>query len=216
MGLRLVAIEDVPLRLAGLKALCEGEPDLALVATALDGGEACQVVRELRADVVLVAERLASDDSFAVTRALAQTGARVLMLAAHRTPLTIAEAFSAGAVGYVCSAESLRDIAGAIRDVANGRRRVPPSALRDETPPPFAVSACLTVREREIFSLLIHGLDNGAIAKTLFISIKTVETHRCRIFKKFGVHSLVELVRIAHRATLSARPPTPPSSTEPM
>jgi len=212
MALRLIVVEDVPLRLEGLKSLCAGVRDLALIATAGDRDAACKVIDEHQPDVVLIAEGL-RDDAFALTRQLAERGRRVLMLASHRGPLSIAEAFAAGAIGYVCSSETLDEILGAIRDVAQGRKRVPASALRDEPPPPFAMTVCLTAREREVFSLLIHGLDNGSIAKTLFISVKTVETHRARIFKKFGVHSLLELVRMAHRAALSPRV-KPSSSSE--
>jgi DNA-binding NarL/FixJ family response regulator len=214
MAIRVVIIEDVPLRLEGLKSLCATERDLALVATAAERESACKIIEEQQPDVVLIAEGLARDDAFALTRDLAHRGRRVLMLASHRGPLSIAEAFAAGATGYVCSSETLDEILSAIRDVANGRKRVPASALRDEPPPPFAMSVCLTPREREVFSLLVHGLDNGSIAKTLFISVKTVETHRSRIFKKFGVHSLLELVRLAHRASLTARPIKSSSSSE--
>ncbi len=213
MALRLIVIEDVPLRLQGLRSLCAGDPGLELVAAADERESACKIIDEHQPDVVLIAEGL-KEDAFALTRILAERGRRVLMLASHRGPLSIAEAFAAGATGYVCSSETLDEILGAIRDVANGRKRVPASALADEPPPPFAMSVCLTPREREVFSLLIHGLDNGSIAKTLFISVKTVETHRSRIFKKFGVHSLLELVRLSHRAALSPRA-KPTTSSEP-
>jgi DNA-binding NarL/FixJ family response regulator len=106
-------------------------------------------------------------------------------------------------MGYVLKSQSSAEVLGAIRTVARGdmyfapgltpRRSSPPARPSEPTNPLGPLSA----REREVFTLVVRGFTTGAIARELFISAKTVETHRYHINAKLGLHSSAELVRFA-------------------
>jgi DNA-binding NarL/FixJ family response regulator len=124
---------------------------------------------------------------------------RVLMISGHAVSDYVARAFAAGALGFVLKSQPKREIVDAIRRVAAGERYLSP-----QIPLPSGDAAVggfeqLTRREHEIFDLTVRGRNNRTIAALLYISVKTVETHRTRIYRKLGAHSVGELVRIAAR-----------------
>jgi DNA-binding NarL/FixJ family response regulator len=128
----------------------------------------------------------------------------VLVLTMHRTPDHVVRAFAAGASGYALKEQDALEVIDAIRAVAAGRRYLAP-AIR-----PGVLEGAdhqshleeLTVREREVFDLILQSRSNRDIAGYLCISVKTVETHRAAINRKLGAHSTADLVRIAARLGL--------------
>ena len=171
----------------GVRAVLESQPDLAVMDIMLGGESGIAAIHELR--------RL-------------DAHCRILVLTAIAEPGYVVDALSAGADGYALKEQSIEDILVAIHRVARGATYVAPRvelALGGAgtgnghriAPALEGVVASLSVREREVFRLVVGGYTNQRISTELFISVKTVETHRTRINKKLRVHSTVELLRLA-------------------
>ena len=117
-------------------------------------------------------------------------------------PAYVREAFAAGASGYMLKEAADTEVVQAVREVAGGGRYVHPTLgarlLRPRSRPPAArPSDPLSDREREVLRLLALGHTNQEIAKRLFISVRTAETHRAHIMQKLGLRTRAELVRYA-------------------
>jgi two-component system response regulator NreC len=181
------------------------DPSLEVVAEAGTAQDAWRAADEQRPDVTIMDLFLRGESGISATRELCrrQRGARVLILTAVDNPSFVREAFAAGARGYALKEQTAEEIVAAIRVVAGGLRYLPPRFDPEllgnpkQGAQPDGLFGQLSAREREIFDLVVAGHGNQRIASELFISIKTVETHRARINRKLGVHSGVELVRFA-------------------
>jgi DNA-binding NarL/FixJ family response regulator len=199
-------VEDHAVFRAALKELFKTrEPSFEVVAETATAQEAWRLADEHRPDVTIMDLFLRGESGISATRELCrrQRGARVVMLTAVDNPSFVREAFAAGARGYALKEQTAEEIIAAVRIVAGGARYLPsrfdPDLLGDgrQTPQPEGLFGQLSAREREVFDLVVAGHGNQRIASELFISVKTVETHRARINRKLGVHSGVELVRFA-------------------
>ena len=119
-------------------------------------------------------------------------------------------ALAAGARGYLLKAQASADLFQAVRQVMRGEVYLPPTLALDARS--WRVTAtdggrgeplgALSARERQVFELLVRGHTNASIGKLLGISAKTVDTHRTKVLRKIGVHSIVDLVRFAARNQL--------------
>jgi DNA-binding NarL/FixJ family response regulator len=181
------------------------DPSFEVVAEAATAQDAWRAAEEYRPEVTIMDLFLRGESGISATRELCrrQRGARVLILTAVDNPCFVKEAFAAGARGYALKEQTADEIVAAVRVVAGGLRYLPPRfdpellASGKQTTQADGLFGQLSAREREIFDLVVAGHGNQRIASELFISIKTVETHRARINRKLGVHSGVELVRFA-------------------
>ena len=204
--MRVMLVEDHAIFRTALRELfATREPALEVVAEAGTAQDAWRAADEQRPDVTIMDLFLRGESGISATRELCrrQRGARVLILTAVDNPCFVREAFAAGARGYALKEQTADEIVAAIRVVASGLRyltpRFDPELLGNpkQAAPADGLFGQLSAREREIFDLVVAGHGNQRIASELFISIKTVETHRARINRKLGVHSGVELVRFA-------------------
>lgn len=204
--MRIMLVEDHAVVRTALRELfTTREPSFEVVGEASTAQEAWRLAESQRPDITIMDLFLRGESGVSATRELCrrQRGARVLILTAVDNPAFVREAFAAGARGYALKEESAEEIIAAVRTVASGARYLPsrfdPELLGDGkmTPQPDGLFGQLSAREREIFDLVVAGHGNQKIAAELFISVKTVETHRARINRKLGVHSGVELVRFA-------------------
>jgi len=206
--MRILLIEDHAIFREALRELLHAkDPTFEVVAEAATAHDACQAAEEHHPDVTIMDLVLRGASGISATRELCrrQKGSRVLILTAIAEPSFVVEAFAAGARGYALKEQTSEDIVSAVRAVARGERYLPPQfdpALIDESSRKTKESSDglmgqLSAREREIFDLIVAGYRNQKIATELFISVKTVETHRARINRKLGVHSSVELIRYA-------------------
>ena len=128
--------------------------------------------------------------------------AKVLILSMQDDPRYVREAFAAGASGYVLKEAADADLVAAVREVADGQPLPPPRARRaadglggaereEEAADP------LSEREHEVLRLLALGHTNQEIAKLLFVSVRTAESHRAHIMQKLRLGTRAELVRYA-------------------
>jgi DNA-binding NarL/FixJ family response regulator len=136
---------------------------------------------------------------------------KVLMLSMQDDPRYVREAFAAGASGYVLKEAADTELVKAVREVANGGRYVDPAlgariAAADAEAARAADADPLSDREREVLRLLALGHTNQEIASTLFISVRTAETHRAHIMQKLRLTTRAELVRHAMQQGLLEEP----------
>jgi DNA-binding NarL/FixJ family response regulator len=203
---RTLIVDDHALFRLGLRMILETEADLEIVGEATNGSDALSLVPQLMVDVALVDLCLPVIDGVALTALLRERNpeCHVLGLSAVEEPLQIARMLNAGANGYFFKTQDTSELAAAIRLVRGGVRYLP------STVSPEQIHACrtldvLSAREREVLELLIDGRSNDEIASALFVARRTVETHRQRIMKKLGAHTIADLVHIASRLGVVTR-----------
>jgi DNA-binding NarL/FixJ family response regulator len=208
---RILVADDFPIVRSGLKKVLDEQPDLKVVAEAEDGAEA--VTKALSEDVHLaildVSMPRMTGIQAAAEIAKRKPEVRILILSMHESEQFLFEALKAGASGYVLKSEADQDIVEACRRTMRGQSFLYPSAVttlvRDYVErgrpddPQFDI---LTRRELQVLKLIAEAQTSMAIAKELFISVKTVERHRQNILQKLGMSDRVELTRYAIRRGL--------------
>ena len=202
--IRIVIVDDHAVVRSGLRLLLEAESDLEVVAEAGDAREAVLTVRAEKPDVVLLDVTMPGESGIEALPKLLHEApeAKVLVLSMQDDPRYVREAFAAGASGYVLKEAADAEVVGAVREVASGSSYVHPVlGARMVTAEAEARAAAeadpLSDREREVLRLLALGHTNQEIAKELFISVRTAETHRAHIMQKLRLTTRAELVRYA-------------------
>ena len=214
---RILLVDDHALVRAGIRALLESLPGLEVVGETGDGLEALQLVQELAPDAIVLDITLPGLNGLEVSARVARSGAaaRVLVLSMHASPEYAARAFAAGAAGYLNKDAAFEELATALAEIGAGRRYLS-RAIDAEQVAEFERRAAsgasgldaLTPRQRQILQLVAEGLGTRQIAERLFLSVKTVETHRAQIMQRLDIHDVPGLVRFAIRHGL-----LPPEST---
>ncbi len=202
--IRIVIVDDHAVVRSGLRLLLEAESDLEVVAEAGDAREAVLTVRVEKPDVVLLDVTMPGESGIEALPKLLHEApeAKVLVLSMQDDPRYVREAFGAGASGYVLKEAADAEVVGAVREVAAGGSYVHPvlgaRMITAEAEARAAAEADpLSDREREVLRLLALGHTNQEIAKQLFISVRTAETHRAHIMQKLRLTTRAELVRYA-------------------
>jgi two-component system response regulator NreC len=179
--------------------MLEAEDDFAVIGEASDLDETQAMLRE-RAPSVLVLDlhmgRQLSLGMLSVLR-VASSSTAVVILTMDDDPAFAQQAWSAGAEGYVLKEASRADLVRAIRTVSKGGRYLDPAIGGWALASAGAGAAALTERELEVLRLVALGHTNTEIAKQMYISPRTVETHRSNLQRKLGVSGRPELVRYA-------------------
>ncbi len=215
--LRVVIADDQSLVRAGFRMILESEDGIAVVGEANDGEEAVRAVRRLQPDVVLMDVRMPGTDGLEATRRLLGDGGgscRVIMLTTFDLDEYIYAALQAGASGFLLKDVSPEHLIAAVRMVAAGDALLAPSITRRlverfvrrdaaSTVAPRELSS-LTVREREVLTLIARGLSNSELAARLHLSEATVKTHVARILSKLELRDRVQAVVLAYETGLVA------------
>src|SRR3954469_12986645 len=187
--IRVLLVDDHRLFRDGVRALLSAYADIEVVGEANDSREALELVETVACDLIIIDITLPGSNGLALLRELKRLkiDQPTLILTMHQQADMVADAFSAGATGYALKHQSESELVEAVRMTARGATYLAPQLPQELAPeagasPPGApgrsVLALLSSREREIFDLIVRGSTNAQIAKLLFISIKTVETHR--------------------------------------
>ena len=184
--------------------LLDGEADFEVVAEAADARGAVFELRSHKPDVVLLDVVMPGRSGIEAIPDLLKESpkTRVLVLSMQDDPAYVREAFGAGAKGYVLKEAVDAEVVGAIREVAEGRQYVHPALgarliAAEAEERSRAEEDPLSDREREVLRLLALGHTNQEIAEALFLSVRTVETHRAHIMQKLRISTRAELVRYA-------------------
>lgn len=217
MTVRVVLVDDQALIRAGFKAIIDSAPDLEVVGEAGDGTEAVGVIRDSRADVVLMDIRMPGQDGIATTKAITESedlvGVRVIVLTTFELDEYVVTAMGAGASGFLDKGVDPEVLLDAVRVVAAGDALLTPKATRallaslSEEPSSMAVDEevvrHLTAREREVVSLVGQGMSNAEIAEALYLSPLTAKTHVSRAMTKLHARDRAQLVVIALKTGLT-------------
>lgn len=201
--IRVLVADDHAILRDGIRSLLERQPDFLVVGEARDGQEALASAQTLTPDVVLMDLAMPGMDGLEATRRLRQLlpDVKVLILTQHDNREYIAPALQAGAVGYVLKRSGGREVVNAIRQVYKQGAFIEPEVAQKlvQTILPDAVpretAPRLTDRELQVLRLVVEGLSNKEIARTLIISPKTASVHRTNIMSKLGVRNSADLVR---------------------
>lgn len=200
---------------SGLRRILEAEPDVEVVGEAGTADEAVELVRAAEPDVLVMDIGLPGVSGIeAAARVRATSGhTRILMLTVHDDVAYLRQAFDAGASGYLVKEAADVELVLAVHEVAAGRQYVHPTlgaALLAEAVPARlgGEGGQLSEREVEVLRLIALGHTNAEIARELYLSVRTVETHRAHIHHKLGLRGRAELVAFAQEAGLLGNTPT--------
>ena len=214
--LALLLVDDHQLVIEGVKTLLKSDTQLRVAATANSGAEGLRRLREHpEIEVAMVDLNMPQMSGIELTRCIRAEfpAVRVLVLSMFHDHASVQQVLEAGGAGYLLKNTTRAALSQAIRDVAAGRTYFSPevgqtllanlgsaAGTRPSTDP--APPMTLTTREREILQLVAQELSNHDIAETLFISERTVETHRKNMLAKTQSKSVVGLLRYALRHKL--------------
>jgi DNA-binding NarL/FixJ family response regulator len=198
--IRVLIVDDHELLRAGLRSRLEREPGIAVVGEADTAERAVLLAGRLQPDLVVLDLLLPRKSGDEVIPELAEVApeARVLVVSSQAAPSSVRRALSAGAAGYLPKRSSDRELVAAIRLVAGGGGYVDPElGAKLVTPNGSPALDPLSERERDIIQLLALGYTNQEIGGKLFISVRTVDTHRAHIMRKLQLDTRAELVMFA-------------------
>jgi DNA-binding NarL/FixJ family response regulator len=198
--IRVLIVDDHALLREGLRSRLEREPGMAVVGEADTAERAVTLARKLQPDVILLdllLPRKGGYDAIPELRTVAPE-AKILVVSSQAAPSSVRRALSAGAAGYLPKRSSDRELLTAIRAVAEGAGYVDPDlGAKLVAPNGSPALEPLSERERDIVHLLALGYTNQEIGKKLFISVRTVDTHRAHIMRKLELETRAELVMFA-------------------
>jgi two-component system, NarL family, response regulator NreC len=204
VSIRVLIVDDHAVVRSGLRLLLAAEEDIEPVGEAGSARDAIFQARALKPDVILLDIVMPEQTGLDMLPQLMHESpdVKVLILSMQDEPRYVREAFAAGASGYVLKEAADNEVVAAVREVAGGGRYVNPALgarlvaaeaeaerLADEDP--------LSDREREVLRLLALGHTNQEIAKRLYISVRTAETHRAHIMQKLRLQTRADLVAYA-------------------
>ena len=204
MTIRVLVVDDHAVVRSGLRRVLDAEDDIETVGEAPSAERAVFEALEHKPDVILMDVVMPGKSGIEGMPAVLQAvpKAKVLVLSMQDDPRYVREAFDAGASGYVLKEAADAEVVAAVRAVSAGERYVHPVlgarlVAAEAEQRRRADGDPLSDREREVLRLLALGHTNQEIAKMLYISVRTAETHRAHIMQKLGLASRAELVRHA-------------------
>ena len=208
--IKILIADDHSVVREGLRALLGKVADFDVIAEAADGEEAVRLAGEKKPDVAIVDISMPNVNGIDATRGIhdVSPGTKVLIFTIHENEEYIYQMFASGANGYVLKDAGKNDIIAAVRTIVAGGRFFSPGVSRviiDEfvrrsradRGAPAPGKPPLTQRESEILKHIASGLTNAEIAHKLFLSIRTINTHRTNLMHKLDVHNTAGLVRYA-------------------
>ena len=210
--IRIVLADDHEVVRAGFKMILEQDPDLSVVAEAADGAQAYSIVAREKPDVLLMDISMPPGQSGLVAcEKVAKDfpATKVVILTMFAEPEYLFYTLRGGAAGYILKNSSSEELLSAVHAVADGGSYIHPkmTALLTKQLSQGASDEDrsyqqLSNRELEILQLLATGFTNKEISERIFLSVKTVEAHRSKIYQKLGLKSRADLVDYALRHKL--------------
>lgn len=203
---RILMADDHSIVLAGLKKLVDEQYDV--VGMVEDGRALLEAAERLRPDLILLDIAMPQLNGLDVARRLRKLvpHSKLIFLTMQSSPIYAAEAFQAGASGYLLKRSAVTELSAAIQSVLKGEHYLTPVITKDVLQTTLRSSgsrtlrprvSSLTVRQREVLQLLAEGKGTKDIAVLLNVSIRTVEFHKGRIMDVLDLHSIAELTQYA-------------------
>jgi two-component system response regulator NreC len=214
MGIKIIVADDHRIVRNGLRILLNSEPDIEVIAEAENGRKTIQLTRELSPDVVVMDITMPDLNGIEATRQILAEfpQVKIIALSMHNHEQFVTGMFMAGASGYLLKDCSVDELAAAIRAAAKGEVYLSPGVanmviknyVRQLKESEKSMPPILTPRESEVLQLVSEGKTSKEIASLMYISVKTVDTHRRHIMDKLAVSSIAELTKYAIRAGLTS------------
>lgn len=207
-NITIVLADDHALFRVGVAAALRAEADMEVLAEMSNGREAVRAAEKLNPDILIMDISMPDLNGIDATRLVRRScpGTKVLGLSFYQDGPMVSEIIRSGASGYLSKACDPDELANAVRIIAKGGSYLGPRAARqlvesmweghDSKREDFPDSP-LTSREKEVLQLVAEGYKTSEIADTLFISVKTVESHRKQIMSKLKIHRVAELTKYA-------------------
>jgi len=207
MCIKVLLADDHKLLRQGLYSMLEKEKNIEVVAQAENGREAVQLSNSLNPDVVILDINMPDLNGIDAAKQISNgdNNVRIIALSIHSTRRFVIGMLKAGAMGYLVKQCAYEELASAIRAVADNKSYLSPqihnvvvgeyaaTLSQDED----SVLSILSQREREVLQLIVEGVKSKDIAARLYVSIKTVSSHRGQIMKKLSMNNVAELTRLA-------------------
>ncbi len=206
--IRLLIVDDHQIIIDGLKSLLEDEADFRLMGEANNGREAIDVLKLLDVDIVLMDIDMPVMNGIEATKQILKDfqNVKVVILSMHKEGGLIKNLIAIGAHGFLLKNSDQTELIGAIRKVASGDRYFSPdvtmsllskTSMNASSFKGIDILLQLTERETEILKLIAEGYSNKEIGEKLFISHRTVDTHRTNLMKKLDVTNIAGLIKFA-------------------
>ncbi len=212
--IRIILADDHRIIREGIRTLLEREEGLEVVGEANDGREVLRLHEKCRPEVVIMDIAMPNLNGIDATRQLVDKhpDTKIIALSMHSDHRFVAEMLQAGASGYLLKDCVYEELVRAIHLVCQNKTYLSPdiaSVLVEDyrsqaKARKTSQTATLSAREREVLQLIAEGHSTREVAEILFVSVKTVETHRSQIARKLNLHSLAELTKYAIREGLTS------------
>jgi two-component system response regulator NreC len=209
MSIKVLLAEDHHIIRQGIRSLLEREIGIEVIGDAVDGRETVRLAGELKPDVVVMDVSMPNLNGIEATRKIheADPDIKVIALSVHSDDHFVSGMLTAGASGYLLKDCVFDELVKAIEAVSNGRmylsEQIAKGIVKEyksmKTKETSSVFSTLTAREREVLQMIAESKSMKQIAAELFVSEKTVATHRQHIMDKLGVGNIPDLVKYAIR-----------------
>ena len=198
MTVRIILADDHPLTRSGIAEFVKREGTFSLVAEAEDGVKAWELIQEMKPDVALLDIRMPGIDGVTVAQKVKaeNLNTAIIMLTSYDAQQYVIASLRAGAKGFVLKTVSPKELTTAINTVAKGGLYLDPEVASVMGNQDF-IPEQLSVREREVLLLAAKGLSSKEVARRLFISERTVQTHLASIYDKLGSRNKTEALLLA-------------------
>lgn len=215
MDTKVLLVDDHAILREGIRMVLDAQPGISVVGEAEDGRQALELVESLEPDVVVMDIAMPNMNGAEATRQIKRRfpRTRVVILTMHENQQYLMQIVNAGATACVLKRSAGTELVTAVKAAARGESYFSPtmaSMLLDAYRKRLVEEGndelgLLTEREREVLQLVAEGKTSQEIADSLFVSIKTVQTHRMHIMEKLDAHDRTDLVR--HAIRLGVIPP---------
>ncbi len=198
--INIIIADDHRIFIDGVKSLLDSQPDMKVVAIALNGNELLHVMKGTKADVILMDINMPELNGINATALIKKQypETKVLVLSMYKTKEFSTALLHAGASGYLLKNTGLNELVNAIKMVHEGKKLLDDQlASVKEKPRDESEKYTLSKRETEIIKLLAQGLTAPEIGEKIFISHYTVETHRKNLLNKLQLKNTAELIKYA-------------------
>ncbi|RZS58282.1 response regulator [Sphaerotilus mobilis] len=203
--IRVVLADDHAILRAGLAELFAAQPDMAVIGQAGSAETLVEVLRREPPDVLLLDLNMPGESGPVLLGRIRQLwpSLPVLVLTMHGSPSIVQRSLEQGARGFLSKGCDIQTLMTAVRKLAAGERFVESAlAQRMVLDGPGDDEVRLTRREQEVLALIVAGMRLGDIADRLFLSAKTVSTHKMNLMRKLDVDNNADLIRLAMRQGL--------------
>lgn len=200
--MKIFIADDHEILLDGIAEILAGDPDICIAGRAADGKQALEALAEADADLLITDYHMPGINGLELIRSLKvrKPDVKIIVLSMHDEPGIIKAILKEGVAGYVLKTDTKAELKQAVKAARDGHLYLSSRVNRQilELAAEGAEKPILTPREHEILRLIAEELSNKEIGERLFISERTVETHRKNIFRKTGTHSIVGLMKFAY------------------